>query len=156
MGPTSIRRATTQDTDTIAEFNARLAQETEGRTLDRTLLRRGVSALLQDPAKGLYFLAIEGGSPVGQLMITTEWSDWRCGTFWWIQSVYVKSEERGKGVFRRLYDHVLAEARRQGDVVGLRLYVDRHNSAAQATYERLGMTKSDYEMYELDFVLPHV
>ena len=150
----SIRLATLDDIDVIAEFNSLLAQETEGRTLDGALLKRGVSALLGDPAKGLYFLAIDGGKPVGQLMITTEWSDWRNGNFWWIQSVYVRKEVRGTGVFRQLYEHVLTEAQARTDVVGLRLYVDRQNEAAQATYARLGMSKSEYEMFELDFVLP--
>lgn len=153
MRNSRIRIATVKDIDTIAEFNARLAQETENRTLDRALLRQGVSALLRDPAKGMYYLAVDDTTPVGQLMITTEWSDWRNGTFWWIQSVYVKAEERGKGVFRRLYEYALAQAKERGDVAGIRLYVDRHNDVAQQTYARLGMKKSEYEMFELEFVL---
>ena len=153
MSPVTIRRATTQDVEVIVEFNARLAEETENRTLNRSLLKEGVSALLKDPTKGMYFLAIEGTTAVGQLMITTEWSDWRNGTFWWIQSVYVRGEHRGRGVFRQLYEHVLEQSKSRGDVAGLRLYVDHHNRAAQKTYKRLGMKKSEYEMYELDFVL---
>ncbi len=154
MNPICIRPATREDSAVITDFNALLAEETEGRSLDRELLRRGVSRLLEDPTKGRYYLAHDNGVVVGQLMITFEWSDWRCGTFWWIQSVYVKREARGAGIFRRLYDFVHDEARRRGDVVGFRLYVDRHNEAAQATYLRLGMTKSEYELFELEFTLP--
>jgi len=153
MSPLTIRRARSQDVEVIVEFNARLAQETENRTLDRSVLSGGVSALLKDQTKGMYYVAMEGTTAVGQLMITYEWSDWRNGTFWWIQSVYVHAQHRGKGIFRGLYDHVLAEAKSRADVVGLRLYVDRHNRTAQETYERLGMRKSEYEMYDLDFVL---
>lgn len=153
MSPVTIRLATREDVEIIVEFNARLAEETENRTLDRVLLKGGVSALLEDPTKGMYYLAMDGTTALGQLMITTEWSDWRNGTFWWIQSVYVRGEHRGRGVFRQLYEHVLAQSKSRGDVVGLRLYVDQHNRAAQGTYERLGMKKSEYQMYELDFVL---
>jgi len=90
---------------------------------------------------------------VGQLMITYEWSDWRNGMFWWIQSVYVRPEDRGKGVFALLYGHILAETKRRGGIAGLRLYVDHQNTRAQDTYTKLGMKKSEYEMFELDFVL---
>lgn len=148
-----VRRARPDDAEIIVEFNARLAAETENRTLDRILLRRGVEALLADPAKGTYYLAVEGGAPVGQLMITSEWSDWRNGTFWWIQSVYVREKSRGQGVFAQLYGHILAEAKSRGGIAGIRLYVDHHNVRAQNTYTKLGMKKSEYEMFELDFVL---
>jgi len=153
MSTYTVRIATPDDAATIVEFNARLATETEERTLDRNLLRRGVEALLADAAKGTYFVAIHGAAIVGQLMITYEWSDWRNGMFWWIQSVYVKPEERGKGVFGLLYGYLLEEAKRRGGIAGLRLYVDHANTRAQTTYAKLGMKKSGYEMFETDFVL---
>lgn len=153
MSVYSVRTATTDDIETIVEFNAQLAKETEDRVLERSLLRRGVQALLADPTKGAYFMAVDGATVVGQLMITHEWSDWRNGMFWWIQSVYVRPEDRGKGVFALLYGHILAEAKRRGGIAGLRLYVDHHNTRAQSTYAKLGMKKSEYEMFELDFVL---
>ena len=148
-----IRQARTTDAAVIADYNLRMARETERRRLNPARVRRGVAALLKDRAKGIYFVAEENGAVVGQLLITYEWSDWRNGTFWWIQSVYVAPEFRQRGVFRALYAHVhrLAKARR--DICGLRLYVDADNTRAQKTYAHLGMARSHYEIYELDFVL---
>src|SRR5438309_11067262 len=108
----SIRRATTADTAVVAEFNRRLAAESEGTTRDGATLRAGVRACLADPVKGVYFLAEEGGEIVGQICITYEFSDWRNGWMWWIQSVYVRPEARRRGVFTALYEHVEGLARR--------------------------------------------
>lgn len=149
----SIRSATSADVEIIVRFNSRLAEETEDLSLDQPRLRSGIEALLLDPSKGLYFLAVQDGIPVGQLMITYEWSDWRNGTFWWIQSVYVEKSARGSGVFQSLYEYVRALAHKRRDVSGIRLYVDKSNDRAKRTYERLGMKLSHYEMFELDFVL---
>jgi ribosomal protein S18 acetylase RimI-like enzyme len=144
-----IRPPSGQDLETIVEFNQRLAWETEGRNLDSAILTRGVRAVLADPHRGRYFLAEYEGQVVGQLMITLEWSDWRDGWLWWIQSVYVRAEARQRGVFRTLFAHVVAEAKRQGDVAGLRLYVENHNTVAQATYHKLGMSDAGYRVLEL-------
>jgi len=145
----SIRPATPADAPVIIDFNSRLAAESEGKTLDPARITPGVQAVLADPAKGRYFIAEEPGRGVlGQMMITFEWSDWRNGWIWWIQSVYVRGEARRRGVFRALYEHVLAHARRQADVIGLRLYVDRENVGAQQTYLRLGMNSSNYFVLE--------
>jgi GNAT superfamily N-acetyltransferase len=149
----SIRRATSRDAGTIARFNSLMAQETEGRTLNEDRLHRGVESLLSDPSKGIYFLAEADGVPAGQLMITYEWSDWRNANFWWIQSVYVEKQFRGRGVFKALYDHVYQLATAGAGVCGFRLYVERQNDRAQRAYEQLGMKKAPYEMYEIDFVL---
>ena len=147
-----IRYARPADALAVAAFNACMAKETENLELDRELLLAGVRALLADSAKGHYFLAESAGQVVGQTMITFEWSDWRNGTFWWIQSVYVDPAHRRRGVFRALFHHILEECRRACGV-GLRLYVDRHNRAAHSTYSRLGMRPASYEMFEIDFVL---
>jgi GNAT superfamily N-acetyltransferase len=144
----SIRRATLADAEIVTDYNLCLAQESEGKTLDHTTLRAGVAQCLADPAKGVYFLALEGHAIIGQTMITYEWSDWRNGWFWWIQSVYVRADVRGQGVFRALFGHVLAEAKRQGDVIGLRLYVEEQNTAAQAVYAKLGLDRSGYFVLE--------
>ncbi len=150
----NIRRAVAADAPVIVEFNNRLAEESEGKALDPALLSAGVAAVLADATKGLYFVAEdESGRMMGQMMLTFEWSDWRNGWLWWIQSVYVRSEARRRGAFRALYEHILETARRQGDVAGLRLYVDRDNVAAQQTYFQLGMRSSNYfvlEKYPLD------
>ncbi len=143
-----IRRAQPVDARIIVEFNARMAEETERRSLDRNILSHGVKAILRDTSKGLYFVALVEREVVGQLMITYEWSDWRNGNFWWIQSVYVRKEFRQQGVFRSLYEHVEAMARKRRDVCGLRLYVEQHNERAQKTYENMGMTPSAYAMFE--------
>ncbi|HTY38509.1 MAG TPA: GNAT family N-acetyltransferase [Bacteroidota bacterium] len=150
----SIREATIADCPVIVRFNSKLAEETEHKTLDQDLLTRGVEALLRDPSKGVYYLAIGDGSVVGQMMITYEWSDWRNGTFWWIQSVYVENAARGSGVFRALFDYVHTLATSRTDVCGLRLYVERGNDRAKRTYDRHGMYLSHYEMFEMDFVMP--
>ena len=148
-----IRKAQVSDAAVIADFNRRLAEETESRRLDLPRVRRGVRALLNDSAKGLYFLAEEKGVVAGQLSITTEWSDWRNGNFWWIQSVYVAPEFRRRGVFRALYEHVHRLAKSRRDVCGLRLYVADDNARAQRTYAQLGMQASHYKFFEIDFVL---
>ena len=149
----TIRQATIADTAVVVRFNALIASETESKTLDTALLQKGVEALLADASKGIYFLAEANGNVVGQTMITYEWSDWRNGTFWWIQSVYVAEEARGSGVFKALFGHIHALAKSRSDVCGLRLYVDEHNTRARQTYERLGMKHSHYRMYETDFIL---
>jgi ribosomal protein S18 acetylase RimI-like enzyme len=147
----TIRNASREDEAIIADFNARLAQETEHRTLDSAVLLSGVRSLLSDPIKGRYVVAEHAGRVVGQVMITYEWSDWRNGWFWWIQSVYVEEAFRGKGVFKCLYKHVTELSQSDGGVCGLRLYVESNNSTAIATYKALGMKKPGYEMFESIF-----
>jgi GNAT superfamily N-acetyltransferase len=149
--PPTVRRATPADADLVAEFNRRLAAESEGRELDRAVLAAGVRAVLADPNKGVYHLAELGGAVVGQLLITYEWSDWRNGWLWWVQSVYVRGDARRRGVFRALFEHVERLARAEPGVVGIRLYVEQGNRAAQETYLRLGMTRAGYLVLEKEF-----
>jgi len=146
--PLAIRRAAPADLEVIVEFNRRLAEESEGKTLDFAVVRPGVAAGLADPNKGIYFIAEENGIIVGQMMITLEWSDWRNGWFWWIQSVYVRTEARRRGVFRSLFQHVEELARQEPQVIGLRLYVERENRTAQDTYVSLGMEPTGYMVLE--------
>ena len=145
------------DTALVADFNLRMAWETEQRRLDISRVQAGVAALLSDSAKGTYFLAEtekEGETVVaGQLLITYEWSDWRNGNFWWIQSVYVAEQFRGSGVFRALFNHIQALAKARKDVCGLRLYMDADNKKARQAYERLGLKQTNYQVFETDFVL---
>ena len=148
-----MRPAGPGDLDALVEFQQAMARETEHKTLDERRLRAGLAAVLGDPARGRYIVAERDHAPLGCLMLTTEWSDWRDGWFWWIQSVYTRPEARGLGVFRRLYEHVLAEARARADVCGIRLYVEQTNGPAQRVYERVGMRPSSYRFYEVDFVL---
>ena len=148
-----VRRATPADAESIAACNAAIARETENVQLDPQRLRLGVNAILSDPAKGFYTVAEAEGRVGGQMMITFEWSDWRHGTFWWVQSVYVLPEYRKQGVYRRIYEQVLEEAKARNDVCGVRLYVDKGNRAAQQVYQRLGLHPAQYAMYEVDFVL---
>lgn len=148
-----IRKATLADAPVVAEFNLRLAEETEQLHLNPQTVSAGVAAVLNDPANGLYFVAEADGAVVGQLMVTYEWSDWRNGNLWWIQSVYVKPEFRSRGVFRALFEHLKSLARASHDVAGLRLYMHAENDRARRAYEHLGMQHSDYEIFEMDFVL---
>jgi ribosomal protein S18 acetylase RimI-like enzyme len=145
----SVRRAAARDREVLVEFNLAMARETEAKELSPEVLRAGVAHFIERPQYGFYVVAEDGGRVVGSLMITYEWSDWRDGLFWWIQSVYVRPADRRRGVYRRLYEHVkrLAAAD-DGEVRGFRLYVEKENRAAQQTYERLGMSETHYKMYE--------
>jgi GNAT superfamily N-acetyltransferase len=148
-----IRTATASDIDFLADGNAAMALETEHRRLDAARLRAGVAALFENSSRGVYYIAETDGERAGQMMITYEWSDWRNGNFWWIQSVYVEPRFREQGVFRALYSHVGKLARATQEVCGLRLYVERENHRAQTAYERLGMKRAAYQLFEIDFVL---
>jgi GNAT superfamily N-acetyltransferase len=142
----SIRHAVAADAPTIVEFNQRLAWESEGKRLEHLTLRHGVERLLADASLGRYFVACRGDEMLGQVMLTYEWSDWRNGQIWWIQSVYVPAEHRRLGVFRRLYQHVRDLARREA--VGLRLYVEHGNDVARRVYQSVGMHNSGYLVLE--------
>lgn len=157
----TIRTAAADDAETLVHFNRQMAEETEGKVLDPETVRNGVRGLLNDSSRGFYLVAVRteksaeahAESPpssrvLGALMITTEWSDWRNGTIWWIQSVYVRPAARRSGVYTALHRAVRRRARETEDVCGLRLYVERGNAAARETYEALGMRKTSYRMYE--------
>jgi ribosomal protein S18 acetylase RimI-like enzyme len=143
------------DAPVIAEFNLRLAKESEQLRLDPGIVRDGVAAVLSDPAKGIYYVAEIDGAVAGQLMITYEWSDWRNGNIWWIQSVYVREQFRLNGVFRALYEHLQTLAGARTDVCGIRLYVHSQNTRAQQSYEKLGMKRTEYAVFELDLNSSH-
>ncbi len=147
----TIRPAIAEDAPVVAEFNRRLARETEARELDAGTVLAGVRALLADPAKGRYFVAVEHGEIIGQIMHTHEWSDWRNGDIWWIQSVYVRDDRRGQGVFTALFRQLEALARQDPGVRALRLYVERDNMTAQTVYRKLGLHGGGYEVMEIDF-----
>ncbi len=155
--PIVVRHARQEDVDSIVAFSSAMALETEGRRLDRTRLRDGTLALLANPERGTFVVAevLEAGHQriVGQLMITFEWSDWRNGLFWWVQSVYVDPTWRRQGVYRTMHDHILAKAKADPQVCGIRLYVEIANYAAQTVYQRVGLVPSAYAVYEQDFVL---
>jgi GNAT superfamily N-acetyltransferase len=137
------------DLAAIVDFNQRLAMESEGKTLDCDVLSRGVERALADPGRLRYFIAESvDGDRIGQLGITTEWSDWRNGWIWWIQSVYVTMAWRRCGVLRGMVEAVVAEARAEADVVGMRLYVEHRNASARSAYRALGMADGGYEVME--------
>lgn len=148
-----IRKGIRSDIETIVRFNHLLAEETESVRLDLDRLRLGVTGMFDHPERGFYLVAELNGEIAGQLMITYEWSDWRNGVFWWIQSVYVKKEFRAQKVFRSLYDHVVVLAKKEGNVCGLRLYADKENDRAHKVYAKLGMSDTHYDLLEVDFVL---
>jgi GNAT superfamily N-acetyltransferase len=151
MSTIRIRPATPDDAQVIADYNAAMAMETEHKRLAPATVRAGVERGIARPAEARYLVAeAEGGVVVGQLMVTFEWSDWRNGTFWWVQSVYVHPDYRGRGVFRALYQHVEGLARAAG-ACGLRLYVERENARAQDVYRKLGMADAGYAVFEADW-----
>ncbi|MEL7297805.1 MAG: GNAT family N-acetyltransferase, partial [Pseudomonadota bacterium] len=144
-----VRAATTDDINTITTFNVMMAKETENKVLDVTTLTKGVTAILNDPSKGRYWLAENDHDVVGQIMVTWEWSDWRNGYFWWIQSVYVATNARRGGVFSLMLTEVIDAAKASGDAVGVRLYVEKDNIAAIKTYDRAGFEDPNYRLLEL-------
>jgi ribosomal protein S18 acetylase RimI-like enzyme len=144
----NIRSATLNDVAQIADFQLKMALETEDLMLDPVTVKEGVAAVFHDPSKGCYFVAEENKAVVASLMITYEWSDWRNGLVWWIQSVYVLPQCRQKGVFAQMYHHVKKQVEASADIRGLRLYVDKRNIPAQKVYTRLGMNGSHYDTYE--------
>ena len=147
----SIRDAMPADAATIAEYNTRLALESEGMELVPEVVGPGVQAMLADRSMGRYWVAESHGKVVGQIMVTYEWSDWRNGRIWWIQSVYVHGDYRRSGVFSALYRHVESLARRDPQACGIRLYVERDNTRAQRTYASLGMVMTDYQVMQTIF-----
>jgi ribosomal protein S18 acetylase RimI-like enzyme len=152
----TIRQATSSDITAIAKFNQAMALETEDKILATETIEAGVKRMIQQPALGFYLVAdIETDSGTievcGCLGITYEWSDWRNGLFWWIQSVFIPANHRRKGVFGKLYQHVKNLAQEQEDVCGIRLYVERDNINAQKTYHALGMVETEYNLLEVEF-----
>jgi GNAT superfamily N-acetyltransferase len=143
-----VRRARASDQAILVDYNSRMAWETEQKQLDAEALTRGVAAVLGNPDKGFYLVAERDGDVVGQLMITREWSDWRNGDFWWIQSVYVREDARRLGAFRLLYQEVERLAREAPEVIGIRLYMEKDNQRARQTYASLGMHETDYVLFE--------
>lgn len=152
--PIAVRAATLDDLETLVHFNCALARETEARELDADRVRRGVQAALEDPGRARWLVACDAstsrGAPIGQLMTTPEWSDWRCGWFLWIQSVYVDPAWRRRGVYTALHARVLEDARRDASLCGVRLYLHRANAAARRTYLALGMHETPYEVLEVE------
>ncbi len=150
-GKVTIRPARKDDAPVICKNNRATAQETEGRILDPIVAWKGVIELFDKPSRGFYVLAELEGQVIGQCMITYEWSDWRCGNFWWIQSVYVLPEYRKKGIFTLIFNEIYRLAREQPQVAGLRLYVDRDNSSAMMVYASVGMHEARYVLFEHEF-----
>ena len=143
-----IRAAQTADIDHLVAFNQAMALETEGKELDSKKIAAGVAAVFGDDKKGFYVVAEDAGAIAGGLMVTYEWSDRRNAWFWWIQSVYILPDYRGRGLYRQMYDFVKDRAAEAGSVCGFRLYVETENLSAQKVYEAVGMQRSHYLMYE--------
>ncbi len=150
-GSWHFRIADSGDIDTLVQFNCRIALETEGKQLDPATVTQGVRRGMQQGDEVVYYVADAGSGPIGALMLTREWSDWRNGWLAWVQSVYVLPDYRGSGVFRSLLQHVLGELKANADVVGVRLYVEVDNSRALEVYERSGFSDPHYKVLEMIF-----
>jgi GNAT superfamily N-acetyltransferase len=146
-----IRLAEDNDFETLVSFNIALAWESERKKLDASVATKGVRTLLSDPRHGFYTVAEIAGRVIGCVLVTYEWSDWRCGQFWWIQSVYVDPEFRRQGVFRRLYGFLKDRAAREENICGFRLYVEHSNHAGQSTYAGVGMREIPFKFFEESF-----
>ena len=148
----AIRMATKADLEVLVRFQIAMASESEDKGLDENTLRHGIATALSSEGLALYIVAEIAGKPVGTLMLTWEWSDWRNGRFWWIQSVYVTSAHRRLGVYSAMHHHVLSLASKDPTAAGIRLYVEKDNDDAQATYRHLGMVETHYRLFETEFV----
>ena len=148
VSETTIRNATRDDVAFLADCNLAMAWESEQKPLERDVLTRGIVAVFDHPERGFYIVAERGGKRAGSLLITHEWSDWRNGGWWWIQSVYVMPDARRRGVFTTMYRAIESRARATTGVIGLRLYVEKENTGAQRTYEALGMEPTHYSLYQ--------
>ncbi len=146
-----LRAAQVTDIERIAAFNVAMALETENKVLDLVILRAGVAAVLSEPAHGFYRVVEIDGEVVAACLVTYEWSDWRNGRWWWLQSVYVLPEHRGSGLFSMLYRQLHAEAAATSAVCGLRLYVETDNARARGVYVALGMHEEPYRMLQDSF-----
>ena len=144
----TIQKALPKHIDILIDFQQRLAFESEGVTLEATTLRKGMEAMFADPGKGFYYIASDGDEIVGCHSITYEWSDWRNGMAWWLQSVYVRESHRKKGVFKVMYDNVISMIKKDPNLIALRLYVDKSNESAMKVYASMGMDGSHYTVYE--------
>ena len=151
MLKTTIREGRLEDAERIAEYNRSMAWETEKKKLDAATVLKGVQAGLGQPNLCRYFTAEVDGRVIGQAMITYEWSDWRNGELWWVQSVYVDPDHRRRGIFRELFQHILSIAQNHPKVCGLRLYVEADNQIGMNVYRSLGMVPTGYHVYELEF-----
>lgn len=145
-----IRPARAEDAALLAYWAQAMALETENKVLPDAEVLPGIARGIADTALARYFVAEQDGVPAGTLMFTFEWSDWRNGLWWWIQSVYVPPEFRRRGIYRALYAHVRALAEADAGVCGIRLYVENDNRIARSTYEALGMQDAHYRIYEQD------
>jgi ribosomal protein S18 acetylase RimI-like enzyme len=145
-----IRKAEIRDLETIVKFNYNLAKETEDKELDLEILSQGVKSILTDSSKGQYYVYEVNNKVVGQIMFTYEWSDWRNGTFLWVQSVYVDAGYRKKGIYKKLYHNVKNICDNDENITGIRLYVEKENVNAKSTYKSLGMCECNYHMYEYE------
>ncbi|MBA7506139.1 hypothetical protein ES706_04819 [subsurface metagenome] len=143
-----IRKGKLGDSEHIVELQLQMAQETEGLGLDKTVVSRGVQGVFEEPARGTYWIAEEKGKVLGVLLAIPEWSDWRNATVLWIHSLYVIPEARGQGVFKKLYLNLEKQVKQSPELAGIRLYVDKRNKSAQEVYEKMGMNKHHYELYE--------
>ncbi len=144
----TIRKATIADIPFLVAFQQKLAQETENVTLDNVILHKGMQAMFDDPSKGFYNVVEDNGVVIGCHMITYEWSDWRNGLVWWLQSVYVIESYRKQGIFKLMYENIVRIIQNDPSLIGLRLYVDKTNARAMKVYESMGMNGEHYTVYE--------
>lgn len=147
----SIREGSISDTPTISRFQQQMALETESKILKESTIRKGVESVLKCPNKGFYIIAETDSQIIGSLLVTFEWSDWRNGWFFWIQSVFVDAKYRRQGVYRVMHSEVIRRTKASGNCCGIRLYVEKDNKNAQKVYKTLGMHETDYYLYEEEF-----
>jgi ribosomal protein S18 acetylase RimI-like enzyme len=144
----TIRPSTSNDINTLASFQLQLADESENIKLNKAIVTAGLKALFDDRSKGTYYVAENGGIVCGCFLITYEWSDWRNGMIWWLQSVYVAASHRRQGIFKKMYDHIIETISGDPKIIGLRLYVDKSNARAQNVYKSMGMNGDHYTVFE--------
>ena len=151
MNDISIREGTISDATLISNFQQHMALETESKNLDKYTVLKGVEKVLASSDRGFYIIAEVASKVIGSLMVTFEWSDWRNGWFFWIQSVFVEQSYRRQGIYRLMHNEVINRCKESKDCCGIRLYVERDNINAQKVYKNLGMHETDYYLFEEEF-----
>ncbi|MEH6591413.1 MAG: GNAT family N-acetyltransferase [Halioglobus sp.] len=144
-----IRKAVLEDLPKLVDFISEEAREAEGSVIASGNLERGIQKGLEDDSIAMYWVLTDtSGEVVGSISALKEWSDWNAGFYWWIQSMYLVPDQRGKGYMALLLDAVEREMKSQNGIE-LRLYVHQDNKGAIKAYEKSSFEKLPYEIMVL-------
>ena len=141
-----VRRTEIAALKTLVSFAIFEAKEAEGLTKEPERVREGIrTALINDSVAMYWVLENDKSELIGNISVVKEWSDWNCAYYWWIQSMYILPEFRGRGLIEKLIEDIRAAAR-QERALELRLYVHKKNERAIKAYKKSGFSDSNYQI----------